>query len=164
MIFDENFNLFLLEINMSPNLMVTPQTSLNKFMFENLLYNLFNLIGIATSYEKENFKFKNPEIEMMVSNPNGMTIFPQKCLNECAGCKNFEFCNLCWHCMDRNSKYDLMLAYNEQMNIGDFKRIFPPEKEFLDEAGEEFWSKLTKENEKHVKWYREMCKKNKRFC
>jgi hypothetical protein len=163
MIFDENFNLFLLEVNMSPNLVAPPKKSLNKFMFENLLFNLFNLISIGTTYEKSNFKFRDGDFELMAAHPNGMSVKPEICVNECSKCEE-EKCEICWHCLDNNEKYDRILAYREQINIGDFKRLFPPEKDFLDEAEEEFWDKLNEENEKHVKWYREMCKKNKKFC
>ena len=163
MLFDAQLNLFLLEINMSPNLMVTHKTTLNKFLFENLLYNLFRLVGIGTIYEKESVKFPDVDHELMIAHPNGLTVAPEICLSvECSRCGE-EKCWICWHCMNDDEKFDLIQAHQEQINVGDFKRLFPPEGNLLYE-GEKLWPKLSSENRKLLRWFQEICKKNKKFC
>jgi hypothetical protein len=71
MIFNANFDLFLLEVNMSPNMQAAPSISLLKHSFENVLYNLFNLVGIGTSFVKENINFPDGGAEKMVVHPDG---------------------------------------------------------------------------------------------
>lgn len=132
-------------------------------MFENLLFNLFNLIGVGTSYKKNNFTFIDGDYEMMVANPDGFMVNPEMCLSQkCRKCEND--CKLCLKCLSSDEKYDLIQAYRETMNIGDFKRLFPPKKEFMEKVGEEFYSNLLEENKMLVDWFDGMCKKNRRFC
>ena len=164
MIFDEDLNLFLLEVNMSPNLLATKSKIHNKVLFENLLFNLFNLIGVGTTFDKENFSFNDGDYEQMVAYVDSMSVLPETCLSlMCLDCKRIE-CELCWKCMDETTKYDLIQAYREQMNIGDFKRLFPPDEKFMESVDEEFWHNLLEGNKLNVKWFREMCNKNKRCC
>jgi hypothetical protein len=61
--------------------------------------------------------------------------------------------------------YETIVGYLEQMNVGDFERIFPPTRAFYELAGvEEFLAKLSGKSKVESEWYIEMCKKNKRFC
>lgn len=163
MLIDEDFNLFLIEVNMSPNLVADQNTIEHKYSFENVLYNLFSLIGVGTIYEKNSFKIPNGFFQM-VANPDSMSVLPETCLSsKCIDCKN-EGCERCWKCLDTTAKYELIQAYGEQMNIGNFERLFPPNEEFMKATSDEFWNQLLERNRLHVKWFVEMCKNNKRFC
>jgi hypothetical protein len=71
MMFNENFDIFLLEVNMSPNMQASQKISLHKYFFESVLYNLFNLIGVGASFEQDEFRFPNSDVELMVAHPNG---------------------------------------------------------------------------------------------
>lgn len=164
MIFDEDFDLFLLEVNMSPNLLATNAKIQNKVLFENLLFNLFNLIGVGTTFDKTNFSFPDGYYEQMVANRDSMSVLPETCLSaSCLDCKNDD-CELCWKCMDGTARYDLIQAYREQLNSGDFKRLFPPDEKFMATANDDFWNDLLDANRMHFKWFVEMCKKNRKFC
>jgi hypothetical protein len=164
MIFDDKLNLYLLEVNMSPNLLATTNRMMNKYMFENLLYNLYNLIDISNPARDHNFIFPNADVEMMVANPNSMSVKPEICLKHCMKNCDDERCKFCWKCLHINDRYDMIQTYREQMNIGDFTRLFPPDQNFLENAGSEFWNNVTEKNSFYIEWFDEMCKKNKKFC
>lgn len=91
---------------------------------------------------------------------HSFSVLPQICMNSPCNitCKDSE-CNLCNKCLKLNQKYDLRMAYQEQMNIGVMKRVFP----VTNLKSTEFAS-LSSENQLHSKWFIEMCKNNKRFC
>lgn len=100
----------------------------------------------------------------MQVHPNSFAVRPEicvseKCENNCDG-----ICEFCINCLSQNEKFDMLQAYREQMNGGSFKRIFPPSKEFLEKAGDDFWKNLETKSRKHVEWFDEMCKKNRKFC
>ncbi|KAG5669196.1 hypothetical protein PVAND_017089 [Polypedilum vanderplanki] len=166
MIFNENFDLFLMEVNMSPNLLASSKISMHKYFFESVLYNLFNLIGIGTNFEQNEFKFPSVDVELMVAHPNGMTIKPEICLSDtCINNCDDPICNICWHCLNVNEKFERILAYREQMNLGDFKRLFPPNREVFNKLPINLVEEnLLEETRKHVEWFFEMCKKNNKFC
>lgn len=76
-------------------------------------------------------------------------------------CEDFK-CNLCNKCLKLNQKYDLRMAYQEQLNIGVMKRVFPvTDLSHLDATK---FASLSSENQLHTKWFIEMCKNNERFC
>ncbi|VDK44509.1 unnamed protein product [Cylicostephanus goldi] len=49
---DENLNVFLMEANMSPNLS-SGHFAQNQILYEQVLYNVFSLVGIASAFTKE---------------------------------------------------------------------------------------------------------------
>lgn len=161
---DENLNLFTFEINQSPNIYAVGKYESNRHVYESVLYNLFNLIGVGTSYKTKNLKFPSMAEEEMVVHRNGLTVNPKTCLNHpCNETCSVE-CELCWNCLSLNNQYDMRVAYLEQMQSGDMRRIFPPKKEFLETADDDFWNSLQPQSKLQAKWFHEMCKKSEKFC
>jgi hypothetical protein len=165
MIFDDELNLYLMEVNMSPNLLHLSYRLPHKYMYENLLYNLFNLLDISNPIRDHNFLFPDGDVEMMAANPNSFGINPEICVNEpcLTSCSN-KMCRFCLKCLSSNDRFEMIMAYREQMNVGEFTRIFPPSIDFLDNAGSEFWNNVTEKNEFYIEWFEGMCKKNRNFC
>lgn len=163
MILDENFNIYLLEVNMSPNMHGTEPPF--QPLFENVLYNLFQLIGVATNYHKEHFEFPEEYERMILVDRTVLAVNPESCMqNKCAeSCE--DDCILCYNCMVADGwKRELIQAYQEQMNSGHFRRLFPPSQKFLESAGKNFTDNLMYSNLLLTAWYNEMCKKNLKFC
>lgn len=120
------------------------------------------MIGIGSSYNKEEFKFSNYGVESMVVYHDALTVKPQICLKPpCDEDCNDVRCTFCWKCLHANKKYEMILAYNEQMNRGHYKRLFPVEEEKIDTK---LWKNVTELNKFYVEWFKEMCKKNENFC
>ena len=131
-------------------------------MFENVLFNMFNMIGVGTIYEKNNFSFPDYDVESMVVYHDALTVKPEICLNyPCNEDCEDEACKFCWNCLQVNKKFEMIQAFHEQMNRGHFTRLFPVEKE---EIAEDLWEDVTSVNKFYIEWFKEMCKKNEHFC
>jgi hypothetical protein len=67
--------------------------------------------------------------------------------------------------MTVNERFEKIQAYREQMNLGDFTRLFPPSKEKFEQLPRHLIDdELMPESVKHAEWFFEMCKKNRNFC
>lgn len=152
---------------MSPNLYAGADLVKSSDTYENIVENVLRLLGFSN-------QMKNPiDSDLAVSS--------EVCMVKCkSSCDSVE-CQTCVKCMNSQQKEDATKAYNEQMNLGDFRRAFPPAnvsfnlskrerkliklfqkliKNFLTTELE----KLTNNNIVHNIWFFEMCKKNQKFC
>ncbi|KAG5669197.1 hypothetical protein PVAND_017090 [Polypedilum vanderplanki] len=164
MILDNNLNLHVIEVNQHPNIYPSKYFYRNKVLYENLLYNLFTLIGAGTNFRKFTIQLPNMDVEKMIAHPHSMTVRPEVCLTSFCQRSCSSVCNLCWKCLNSATKYDFLQSYREQMNSGDFKRIFPPEKNQMENFNELYGNLLSENSKLHVEWFKEMCKKNRYFC
>lgn len=155
-----------MKIDPNPDLSATDKYERNFPFYENLLYNVFNLIQVGTSWKKTAFKFDTGELEMMVAHINGRTILPEFCIPECDHHCDGK-CKLCTRCQTSTHMYNIVLAYREQLSSGDFKRLFPPDKEFYDAIDRDVYiEKFDFVNQLYLEWFYWMCydKKNRHFC
>lgn len=123
---DDELHLHLMEVNMSPNLFASRRIFHNQHLFENVIYNFFNLVGVGSYFKREHFSKSLEDLSIM-AHENSLTVKPEVCLSSPCNetCEPIS-CELCWHCMTSDFKYDLQMAYLEHVNIGDFKRVVPP--------------------------------------
>lgn len=56
-ILDEDLNLYLIEINQSPNVNPSVKLYRDRRMYENLLFDSFTLLGIGKYIKRANFEF-----------------------------------------------------------------------------------------------------------
>lgn len=114
-VLDENLNVYLLEANMSPNLSSAHYPP-NQQLYEQVIYNLFALIGLAVRPE-EKAPFWNKTI----------AVFPEKCNNALCfeNCSPID-CQLCGPCLLDDTRDNLERAYEEHLSRRDNIRIFPP--------------------------------------
>lgn len=138
---DERLNLFLLQVNTNPN--VHSSSNHVEAMNEDVLANLFNLIGLKQFNETINEDDVKVELETCNSDP---------CDDDCT----VEKCKLCWQCLDNNQRFDIKMAYGEQKRIGKFKRLLP------DVNADTTFARDS--NKYHQRWFKVMCEKDKRFC
>ncbi|CRK90324.1 CLUMA_CG004032, isoform A [Clunio marinus] len=124
-ILDSKLQLYLMEVNMSPNLEAHARIRNTKPILENVLYNFFRLIGIEGS--TKNSRIRNILNDKIFCQTDGLTVLPEICMKKPCNesCDNSE-CDLCWNCMDDYFITDLRTSYYEHMNIGDFVRVIPP--------------------------------------
>ncbi|KAG5668597.1 hypothetical protein PVAND_016533 [Polypedilum vanderplanki] len=165
-ILNNNLDLFLIEINQSPN--VNPSAILwrDQRLFENLLFNVFTLIGVGSYLPKEDFRFGNDKVEAMICHDETLTVLPEICINSPCNdtCSDKNLCSLCFNCMTNNQKHELHLAYRETKNKGTMKRVFPAPAADIEEMDDEYLNNLNEENRWLTLWYIEMCKKDVDFC
>lgn len=162
-IIDESLNPHIININANPDISGSGKYDRFRSIYENLLYNVFQIIGVATPYVKKDFILETVELEMMIAHANSRNVMPEFCIYDCeAGCTGK--CAYCMRCMNQNQFYETVLAYTEQQNAGGFKRLFPPSKEFLEVAGDEYVKSLPDHSQFQIGWYSELCKRDQNFC
>lgn len=124
---DAKLNVYLMEVNMSPNMVVYPKIIKSRHMLENVLYNFFNLVGVGSYMTKQHIRYFDTVQREAICHVNSLTVLPETCMNSpCVESCDAPECELCWNCLTHNFKWDLMMAYLEHMNKGDMKRVVPP--------------------------------------
>ncbi|CRK91774.1 CLUMA_CG005406, isoform A [Clunio marinus] len=126
-ILDAKLKLYLMEVNMSPNLQAHPKMRAHKPIYENLVYNFLNLVGIGTTISDKSLGQFTEDESSFVLNDHSISVTPDICLNRpCNETCDSTQCDLCLNCMSDSFKYDLKLAFWEHMNMGEFSRAVPP--------------------------------------
>ncbi|CRK91763.1 CLUMA_CG005397, isoform A [Clunio marinus] len=162
---DAKLKLHLMEVNMSPNLEAYPKRRGQKIIYENVVYNFLNLVGMGTTISDKSVGQFTEDESRFVLNDHSISVTPDICLNRpCNETCDSTQCDLCLNCMSDSFKYDLKLAFWEHMNMGEFRRVVPPPNINLLETNSIYWKNLSPTNTLYAKWLIEMCKKNSRFC
>ncbi|KAK5647638.1 hypothetical protein RI129_002530 [Pyrocoelia pectoralis] len=157
----EELKVFLMEANMSPNLSSAhfPQ---NRLLFEQIIFNLFGLIGLNHGSTKS--ALLASEEEMRVADKNIM-VFPNECHSaNCRQSCTSPICELCRPCLSERNRNNFLRTYLEHVNKGDCKRIYPPpmkseEIDIYDEFEED-----TPENQLQLRWFQGKCLMDASWC
>ncbi|CRK90326.1 CLUMA_CG004034, isoform B, partial [Clunio marinus] len=159
-ILDSKLQLYLMEVNMSPNLI--PYKSVGyKTIFDNVAFNVLSLVGFEGSLNGS--RVRNVLNDDLFCQKDCLTVLPEMCLKKPCNesCDNSE-CDLCFNCMDEFIIEDLKLAYYEHMRIGDFVRVIPPSNESM-MRDRSYFTGLSYKNDLYARWCLEMCKSNRHF-
>nr|AGH30335.1 Eri-1-2 [Nilaparvata lugens] len=115
---EANMKVDVLQANMSPNLS-SAHFPPNRLLYEQVLFNLFHLVGLASMLSKES----TSSMEVLAKN---VMVYEKECFSpKCDGCMSPE-CQLCRSCLTPNQLGVLQRAYVEHNNRKDCKRAFPP--------------------------------------
>ncbi|XP_076234873.1 tubulin tyrosine ligase-like 15 [Calliopsis andreniformis] len=153
---DEDLNIYTMEANMSPNLSSAHYPP-NQLLYEQVIYNLFALVGVGQRVKKDSLKIRSKmEKEMEVTDKNLM-VLPAFC-TECNDCFRVE-CQLCSPCFTSETKLILTQSYQEHQNKMDFQRVFPPPitKDMV-------LKDYTLRNQLLVRWYQGKCELDDSWC
>nr|XP_031833556.1 probable tubulin polyglutamylase ttll-15 isoform X2 [Nomia melanderi] len=152
---DENLNVYTMEANMSPNLSSAHYPP-NQLLYEQVVYNMFALVGVGQRVKKDSLKISKMEDEMMVADKN-LVVLPKLCA-ECNDCFRVE-CQLCRPCFTTETKLILSQSYLEHQNKMDFQRVFPPPitKGMV-------LKDYTLRNQLLVRWYQGKCEIDHSWC
>ncbi|XP_054716877.1 probable tubulin polyglutamylase ttll-15 [Uloborus diversus] len=117
---DENLNVYLLEVNMSPNLSPAhfPQ---NKLLYEQIVFNSLSLGGLVRKFPV--LAAYRGEVEV---SEKDIQVFIEQCASEICqtSCKNLK-CKVCSQCLNKEWKDIIKTAYLEHMNRGKYRRAIP---------------------------------------
>lgn len=125
-IVDENLRVFLLEANMSPNLS-SAHFKPNQLLYEQVIYNMFKLVGIGSVLRRESLRKRNFHTEAMMSSFKNIAVDANICASESckvSSCSEPD-CRFCRWCLTKDDLAVLHAAYREHTNRGDMLRIFP---------------------------------------
>ncbi|XP_050677697.1 probable tubulin polyglutamylase ttll-15 isoform X2 [Leptidea sinapis] len=122
LIVDEDLKVYLLEANMSPNLS-SAHFPPNQLLYEQVLYNLFSLTGVANHMGKLS---NDTNVQNMLSAQKNIAVYSDECSTICReSCHALLICELCKPCLTNKMKRALLSAYREHLHRADFARLFP---------------------------------------
>ncbi|XP_050101606.1 probable tubulin polyglutamylase ttll-15 [Anopheles aquasalis] len=161
LVVDNKLKVYLMEANMSPNLS-SAHFKPNQLLYEQVIYNLFRLVGVGSSIRRDSFRKRSLEAEAMLSSLKNVATSADVCseLPCTESCAPIE-CQLCSTCIEGDGLSELHRAYREHMERGDMKRIFPVpqiDREKLD------FEALSPKNQLMSRWYEEKCKMDQSYC
>ncbi|XP_044312902.1 probable tubulin polyglutamylase ttll-15 [Drosophila rhopaloa] len=160
---DEHLRVFLMEVNMSPNLSsaFVPENSL---LFEQVLYSALNLVGIRSISATAGIRY-GEESEMLTIDKNLSTDLNQCAAHNCDESCDKEECNLCLQCLNELEYEILQKAYQEHFNRVSMKRILPkPIHELQNFNMTEKTLNKTQRNVWMARWFYKKCQYDATWC
>lgn len=109
---DKSANLFVMEVNMSPNLYAGADLRKSSDTYENTVENVLNIL----SFGKKTSRPTDADI----------AVSSDVCMVKCQKSCELNECQICVKCMSKEQKETFLTAYEEQLSSGAFRRVFPP--------------------------------------
>nr|XP_040227578.2 probable tubulin polyglutamylase ttll-15 [Anopheles coluzzii] len=161
LVVDNKLKVHLMEANMSPNLS-SAHFKPNRLLYEQVIYNLFQLVGVGASIQRDSFRKQPLDTEAMLTSLKNLATAANLCSElPCTESCAPVVCQLCSTCLEEQDIDDLQRAYREHMNRGDMKRIFPVPKSDQHRVDYEL---LSAKNQFMSKWFEEKCKVDQSYC
>lgn len=166
LIVDAKLKVYLMEANMSPNLS-SAHFKQNFLLYEQVIYNVLNLVGVGHYLNRESFKKRDHETEIMLSTDKNIMVNSENCgkIPCTESCAPVE-CQLCKPCLSNSDIANLHQSYREHVNRGDTRRIFPVRIENPSEKidDDESFKNLSAKNQMMTKWFRAKCLMDSNWC
>lgn len=108
-----------------------------------------------------NVRFNDSDV--MVANKNNIAVDIKSCIKyQCHRDCSHQRCNVCYPCVGQENRYQMREAVRENMYAqNNFRRLFPTEIYYNDEK---LISRMTKNNQISINWFREKCEYDQRWC
>ncbi|KAF2901433.1 hypothetical protein ILUMI_04757 [Ignelater luminosus] len=158
----EDLKVYLMEANMSPNLS-SAHFPPNQLLFEQVIFNLFGLVGISERATKNSVVTGSTLDQQMQVADKNIVVFPTECNSSmCRTSCVSPLCQLCRHCLSVETKMTLKQAYIEHVNKGTCKRVFPPS--VKPNELEEDLEQYSAENQLQYRWFQGKCLLDSSWC
>ena len=171
-IIDSKFNVYLMEINMSPNLS-SAHYPRQAMMYEQVIYNLLRLVNVARGGIVSNsLETHSVDENKMQVSESDIAISPKMCSSNtclnCDGCKKVK-CHLCRQCLSSRDLTFLYSAYIEHYNRHACTRLIPEplhskRKAKIAQYNTTYYINLSSEDSKMHQWFIEKCLQNEKWC
>lgn len=159
---DENLKVYLMEANMSPNLS-SAHFKPNSLLYEQVLYSVFNLMGILPVSESGGSR--NTPSEMVTADKNLVTGLNKCGFYNCDKSCNRDECDLCLPCMSGTEYEWLKRAHEEHLHRVDMKRIFPqPILDFKAFNIDKETKNMSRRNAWITRWFYNKCEYDRTWC
>ena len=153
-VIDNELNVYLMEVNMSPNLS-SAHFQANAIMYEQVVTNTLSLVGLGrpTDHMKT--------INTIFANERNIQVYGSECL-ACNAC-NSAICRLCLNCLSNSQKAMLQSAYREHVNKVHSVRVYPqPSK--IQPASDMSYTTLSENDRLMHLWFRGKCMVDNTWC
>lgn len=159
---DEDMELYLMEVNMSPNLS-SKHFSANRLLYEQVVFNTLHLIGLASTIDHHSKLDINSR--EMVSGPKDLSVQPAQCATQCSNSCESATCRLCYHCMTDSDRQLYYTAFTEHMNKRNTKRVMPPTLNPANpKALPDYWESLSQVDRDMHMWFAGKCEMDHSWC
>ncbi|XP_061415361.1 probable tubulin polyglutamylase ttll-15 isoform X1 [Lethenteron reissneri] len=153
---DEDLNIHLMEVNMSPNLS-SRHFPPNRLLYEQVLFSTLQLVGVASSV----IQGDTHSLAMQVSDRDIQT-HPELCLHHCRDSCEHK-CQLCESCLSAAWRSALKDAHLEHTRRWSARRVVPPA---TDQRG---WdplqeARLSEHNQLMAWWFKGKCLQDITWC
>ena len=169
-VLDAKLHLYLMEVNMSPNLS-TKHFASNRLLYEQVIYNLLRLVGIGRPglHTASLLSSSREEEEMQVSDKD-ISVSPDQCsskqCSEAQACDQWA-CRLCQQCLSSEEVEFLKMAYLEHANRHACKRLYPRPLQSREAAAMHFNTDKADQSETNKvmeQWYVGKCLMDELWC
>lgn len=158
---DENLKVYLMEVNLGPNLssIKFPENALH---YEQLLHNYLRLVGIGQRVEHNSRTRLAKTLKTMQSDDRNIVVHAHVCIRaECMQSCAPVSCRHCLKCLSYEDRMELHSAYQEFTNIGEMRRLIPAP---LNKYNATSLSMLSLRNQFMTHWYFGKCFVDKSWC
>ncbi|RWS05853.1 tubulin polyglutamylase TTLL4-like protein, partial [Dinothrombium tinctorium] len=154
---DENLNVYLMEVNMSPNLS-SLHFAPNKLLYEQVIFNLLSLVGLTRTLDFHTWAtYPSSLWNMRISNKD-LSVHEAICASdECHLSCRSDKCKVCLYCMDSETIVILKEASLEHFSRWNCKRLIPS----TDENAQHPSGTI---NELHRLWFVGKCLHDEQWC
>ncbi len=168
-VLDEDLNVYLMEVNMSPNLS-SGHFPANSVLYEQVIFSMLSLVGVARSVSDDIKKWTPSERDMQVASKD-VHVYSDKCASEeCKDSCRTLLCKMCKDCLKAEQVESLHRAYLEHQNRKVWRRVYPTpfrsqeaaqawrhqvDKAFLDDRPANQWMAL---------WFHGKCLQDATWC
>ncbi|XP_071802858.1 probable tubulin polyglutamylase ttll-15 [Asterias amurensis] len=163
-VLDEFLNLYLMEVNMSPNLS-SNHFMPNKFLYEHVIFNILSVAGVARNVPHSLKKGPEDARTMEVSEKDILVKSDVCGSSQCITCISSE-CQLCFKCLVPDQIAMLKESYYEHIHRQSTRRVYP-EPMSQDEALHYDTTKdssLTPNDRVLREWFRAKCREDIYWC
>ena len=152
-VIDAKLNVYLMEVNMSPNLS-SAHFKPNGVMYEQVLMTTLSLVGLSRATNAiEN-------IDTVLANDRDIQVYGKEC-RLCNACDS-DTCKLCQSCLTDSQKSMLKSAYREHLNRAHAVRVYPQPSHVQGDV--KALKNLSEKDKMMHFWYKGMCQKSKSWC
>ncbi|XP_064621369.1 probable tubulin polyglutamylase ttll-15 isoform X2 [Lineus longissimus] len=167
-VLDDKLNVYLMEVNMSPNLS-SNHFKPNALLYEQVLLNLFSVVGLAKSISTHFDNSDSNEMDMSVSERDIQVLEDMCASKQCYPKCTSQECAFCHKCLTSPHRYTIKKAFLEHVNKQSMKRLFPPA---MTQEEAKRWSPLKNKgylkynaaNKMMYQWFRGKCLQNIAWC
>ncbi|KAG1701320.1 Tubulin polyglutamylase TTLL6 [Nymphon striatum] len=159
-VIDEDYNVYIMEANMSPNLS-SAHFKENEVLYEHVVFNLLSVVGVA-HYVHSSLKSSSNEVKDTLVSDREIMVYGELCSSNMCSSSCDKECQLCNFCVSEDQKLILKDAYQEHLNRQNCRRLIP--EPITQNSKSLSVADLSSQNYLMSLWFQGKCKQDVTWC